>query len=308
MFSSQEFRLRLEGLSAEGEKLYSREFESDRFGIFEFRISASVGGKKIARLQVFETSYRPGLELHLGSYLPFEIREPKKLIISDFDKTLVDTRYSTLIELWQSLRRPIEYFPTVDKSLSIFRRHVSKGFQPFILSASPHFYEHAIRDWLYSNKIYAGNIFLKDYRSIFSFAEGVLTTKDLKAQPFYKLNQLVTILSMSGVPEELALVGDSFESDEFIYLTLASVLVSRQDPWQVWDKVKTDKSFRLTAKQNAHFLSKFYQIGEMARRRAPSKLKIFIRCTEQNLEDAKARTHPFEFVQRHKDLVEYFVA
>ncbi|MBC76816.1 MAG: hypothetical protein CME64_12450 [Halobacteriovoraceae bacterium] len=243
----------------------------------------------------------------MGTYLPYRIESPKKIIISDFDKTLVDTRYSTAWELYQSLRRPIHHFPVVQNSLDLFFEYTENKFQPFILSASPHFYENAIRDWLYQNKIYAGSIFLKDYRNIFSLTQGILTTKDLKKQSFYKLNQLVNILVMTGIPQELTLMGDSFESDEFIYLVLASILVDRQDPWQVWNRVKTEKSFKLTTKQNFHFLSKFYRLGEMSRSGNIKELNIHIRCTQENLEDTKNRTHAFDFIQSQKPLVKYYI-
>ncbi|MCO4753375.1 MAG: hypothetical protein KC478_02780, partial [Bacteriovoracaceae bacterium] len=210
-------------------------------------------------------------------------------------------------ELYQSLRRPIHHFPVVQKSLDLFFNYTESQYQPFILSASPHFYENAIRDWLYQNKIYAGSIFLKDYRNIFSWTEGILTTKDLKQQSFYKLNQLVNILVMTGIPKELTLMGDSFESDEFIYLILSSVIVSRQDPWQVWNRVKADATFKLTTKQNFHFLSKFYKLGEMARASKLEDLNIHIRCTEKNLKSSQQSSHPFDFIQKEKHLVNYYV-
>ena len=308
LISSDEFRMKVEGLDEGQEKIFSREYDSDRFGLFDLKIPRAVAGREIARLQIYETSYRPGLEILLGSFLPYIIKTPKKIIISDFDKTLVDTKYSTAMEVYHSLRKPLDFFPTVKESVDLFSSYTNKGFQPFILSASPHFYENAIRDWLYQNKIYAGNIFLKDYRNIFSFREGILTTKDLKQQSFYKLNQLVNILTMTGIPEELALMGDSFESDEFIYLTLASILISKQDPWQVWNKVKTEKSFRLTTKQNFHFLSKFYQLGEMSRDGSLKNLRIHIRCSERTLTPAKERAHPFDFINSQKPLVDYYLA
>ncbi|MEX0798930.1 MAG: phosphatase domain-containing protein [Bacteriovoracaceae bacterium] len=315
LISSDEYRIKIEGFGARQQKIYNREFDSDRFGIFDLKLPRTIAGEEIEKLQVYETSYRPGLELLMGSYLPYKIKKPKKIIISDFDKTLVDTKYSTALEMYQSLRRPLNYFPTVEKSVELFAEYSSRGFQPFILSASPHFYENAIRDWLYQNKFYAGNIFLKDYRNIFSFTDGLLTPKDLKRQSFYKLNQLVNILIMTGIPEELVLMGDSFESDEDIYLVLASILVSKNDPWKVWNAIKKERSFRLTTKQNFHFLSKFYQLGEMGRSAQVKNLKIHIRCNEKNYrrtiknaeEHSGPKAAPFDFIQDEKDLVNYYL-
>lgn len=308
LISSEEFRIKIEGLDHRQNKVYSREFDSDRFGLFDLKIPGSVAGEEIANLKVYETSYRPGIDIQMGSYLPYKIKIPKKIVISDFDKTLVDTKYSTAFEVYQSLRRPLNYFPTVQKSLELLFDRLEQGYQPFILSASPHFYENAIRDWLYQNKIYAGNIFLKDYRNIFSFREGILTTKDVKRQSFYKLNQMVNILLMTGSPEKLVLMGDSFESDEFIYLVLSSILVGKQDPWQIWNLVKQEESFNLTTKQNFHFLSKFYQLGEMVKRDPVKELEIHIRCSEKNYEEIVNRPAPFEFIQREKGAVSYYVA
>lgn len=308
LISSDEYRIKIAGLSAHQEKIYAKEFDSDRFGLFDFKVPASIMGKRIERLQVYETSYRPGLELLMGSFLPYRINTPKRLVISDFDKTLVDTRYSTALEVYYSLRKPLSHFPTVEASLDLLNSFIKEGFQPFILSASPHFYENAIRDWLYQNKIYAGNIFLKDYRNIFSFREGILTTKDLGKQSFYKLDQMVNILLMTGVPEELVLMGDSFESDEFIYLTLASILRGRQDPWRLWNVVKREESFKLTTKQNFHFLSKFYQLGEMVKKRPVKDLRIHIRCSEKNFEKAQNSRPPFDFLQEEKKFLAYYKA
>lgn len=308
LISSDEYRIKVEGLNANQEKIYSKDFESDRFGNFDLKISSKVMDEEIIKLQVFETSYRPGIDILLGSYIPYKINEPKKIVVSDFDKTLVDTKYSTAYEVYQSLRKPLNYFPTVQPSVDLLFEQISKGFQPFVLSASPHFYENAIRDWLYQNKIYAGNILLKDYRNIFSLRDGILTTKDLGKQSFYKLNQLVSLLIMTGIPDEMVLMGDSFESDEFIYLVLASVLIGRKDPWQVWNLVKKEESFKLTTKQNFHFLSKFYQLGEMVKKKSLAKLEIHIRCTEKNLEEARSKSLPFDFIREQKALVHYYVA
>src|SRR5690606_676055 len=132
--------------------------------------------------------------------------------------------------------------------------------------------------------IFAGNIFLKDYRNIFSFSQGILSPKDIKQQGFYKLNQLVNILSMTGIPDSLILMGDGFESDEFIYCVLATILLKKADPWKVWNQIKKEKAFNLTTRQNFQFLSKFYQLGESALKKENLEMKIYIRCTKADIE------------------------
>jgi hypothetical protein len=219
----------------------------------------------------------------LGTYIPLKIHEPKKIIICDFDKTLVDTKYSTTKELYRSLTRPLEAFPTVESSVEILHRFIRAGHHPFILSASPHFYEDAMRDWLYKNNIFSAGIFLKDYRQFFSFLEGELTAKDLKFQGLYKLNHLLDILLMTGVPDELVLMGDNFESDPIIYLTLAQILREDIDPWVIWNDIKEHDIFQLKKNQNSQFLNKIYQLDNMLTRQRkmyPNKkphIEIYIR-------------------------------
>src|SRR5690606_22733201 len=253
LLSSDEFRLKVIGLSSDDKETTIRSFDSDSFGNFNFKI-AQPEDQEVVKLKLFETRSHPGLELLIGSFIPTKIKKPKKILVTDFDKTLVDTRYSSLKELYLSLRNPIHYFPPVESSIELVSNYIKEDFQPFVVSASPHFYENAIRDWLYKRQIFTSNIFLKDYRSIFSFFEGDLTRKDLKSQGFYKLNNIVNILLMTGIPDELVLIGDGFESDTLIYLTLAAVMVERYDPWTLWNNVKREESFRLTNQQHFRFL------------------------------------------------------
>jgi len=175
-------------------------------------------------------------------------------------------------DVFNSLTKPLEYFPTIPNSVNILSSYIQKKFHPFILSASPHFYEDAIRDWLYKNKIYTAGIFLKDYRKVFSLFEGDLTTKDLKVQGLYKLNHLLDIILMTGIPDKLVMMGDNFESDPLIYLTFAIVLQGESDPWTVWNKVKELESFRLNPKQNSQFLNKLYQIKSMITQREEQRI------------------------------------
>jgi hypothetical protein len=307
LLSSNEFRLKVIGLSGNDQETTIRNFDSDSFGNFNFKIPQNEGDARSVKLKVFEVKSHPGLELLIGSFIPTKILTPKKILITDFDKTLVDTRYSTMKELYLSLRNPIQYFPPVESSIELVTRHIDEGFQPFVVSASPHFYENAIRDWLYKREIFTGNIFLKDYRSIFSFFEGDLSTKDLRSQGFYKLNNIVNILLMTGIPDDLVLVGDGFESDTLIYLTLAAVLVGRYDPWTLWNNIKREESFKLTNQQHFRFLSKFYQLKNMSDAKPRGRLKIHIRCKGHMLENLENRTFNLDFANNLKHLVHYYV-
>jgi hypothetical protein len=268
--------------------LYKKSFESDSFGNFNFKIPLTEDRNEIEILQLYEVRKRPGLELHLGAYLPLRIYSPKKIIICDFDKTLVDTKYSTTKEVYRSLTRPLEDFPTIVSSVNLLKKFIHEGYHPFILSASPHFYEDAMRDWLYKNNIFSAGIFLKDYRHFFSFLEGDLMTKDFKGQGLYKLNHLLDILLMTGIPDELTLMGDNFESDPIIYLTLAKILSMNIDPWIIWNDIKDKEVFQLKRKQNSQLLNKIFQIDNLINRRKKDKhnksimIKIFIRKKYQD--------------------------
>lgn len=306
LLSKNKFRLKVVGLSETGEETTIRSFDSDSFGNFNFKIPQPQSGK-VVNLKLYETNSNPGLDLLVGSFLPTKINEPKKIFITDFDKTLVDTRYSSMKELFISLKNPVNYFPPVDSSIELTKTYTKDGFQPFIVSASPHFYENAIRDWLYQKEIFTSNIFLKDYRNFFSLFDGDLSTKDLKSQGFYKLNTIVTILLMTGIPSELVLVGDGFESDTIIYLTLAAILIGRYDPWTIWNQIKKEESFKLTNQQHFRFLSKFYQLKNMSDAHPACDLKIYIRCKEKMYEQLKNRTFKLDFANNLKHLVEYYV-
>lgn len=282
LLSAYEFKMKIVGLNENHEEVYKKTFDSDSYGNFNFKIPLTEQTKDVVILQLYEVGKEPGLEIHLGTAIPLRIPEDKKLIICDFDKTLVDTRYSTTKEVYNSLTKPLETFPTLQRSVEILQDKIKDGYHPFILSASPHFYEEAMRDWLYQNHIYTAGIFLKDYRKVFSFLEADLTPKDLKIQGLYKLNHLLDILLMTGIPKELVLMGDNFESDPIIYLTMAMIIHQDQEPWKLWNIVKSQDAFQLNRKQNSQFLNKIYQLNNMIGR-LPYKvdLKIYIRKKAQ---------------------------
>jgi hypothetical protein len=309
LLNAYQFTLKIVGVTKDQKEIYKKSFESDSFGNFNFKIPLTREREDIEILQLFEVRKRPGLELHLGTYIPLRIISPKKIIICDFDKTLVDTKYSTTKEVYRSLTRPMAENPTVTSSVNILHRYIKMGHHPFILSASPHFYEDSMRDWLYKNNIFSAGIFLKDYRHFFSFLEGELTAKDLKTQGLYKLNHLLDILLMTGIPDELILMGDNFESDPAIYLTLAKILREDIDPWVIWNRIKEHDIFQLKKKQNSQFLNKIYQLDNLLTRKRkeigfqnPAKkimIKIYIR--KRFLADELI---PPEFFENQKDLID----
>ena len=165
------------------------------------------------------------------------------------------------------MTKPLKAFPDVKKSIELLKSFIKKGYHPFILSASPHFYENAIRDWLYQNKIFTAGIFLKDVRQVFSLWDGDLSPKDITHQGLYKLNQLLDIINMTDIPDELVLMGDNFESDPVIYLAFSQMLQNKEDPWVIWKNLKAHKDFNLSKKQDAKFLSKIFQIKTLINNR-----------------------------------------
>lgn len=284
LLGSYEFQIKVVGLQETHQEIYKKVLETDSYGNLSYKIPLNEMRRNISVLQIYEVSHLPGVEIHLGTYIPLAIHHPKKLIISDFDKTLVDTRYSTTKELYRSLTKPVGYFPTIPGSVSLIKSYINRGYHPFILSASPHFYEDAMRDWLYGNQIYSAGIFLKDYRKIFSILEDDLSPKDLKVQGIYKFNHLLDILLMTGVPDKLVLMGDNFEADPIIYLTLAKMIISKMEPFHLWNILKKHESFQMSKKQESQFLSKLYQFATVIKAENYSdniELKIYIRRKAQ---------------------------
>jgi hypothetical protein len=306
LIKRNQFVIRIIGLNQNEELLFNRDYESDSYGTFSLKIPLR-RLDQVHKLQIYETKSHPGLEIHLGSFIPVHINNPKKIIISDFDRTLVDTRYHTAREMYFSLSKPLNFFPPIKQSIDILQEYMNLGYHPFILSASPHFYENALRDWLYQNQIFKGSIFLKDYRKILSWSDSLLTAKDLKTQGFYKLNHLVNILLMTGIPNELILMGDAFESDTMIYLTLAAILLDNQDPWKIWNTIREEEEFKLNNKQNVRFLNKFYQLSTNAKKEKLQNLKIYIRSKDQ-IEQYQSRNFKFPFLNKNTSLVEYYQA
>ncbi len=282
LLSSNTFHLKFLGLDSNQNEIYVKGQETDSFGNLYLKIPINESTSKIEAFEVFETGLRKGLDLLLGIFIPLKINTPKKLVISDFDKTLLETRYGTTREVYHSLVTPLDKFVTIKSSLNLLKFFIGQGHHPFILSASPHFYEDNIRDWLYKKEIFTAGIFLKDYRQVFSPLKGDLGPKDIKLQGLYKLNHLLDILLMTGIPNNLILIGDNFESDPLIYLTLTKILTSTEDPWIIWKGIVKEKNWKLTQKQNFLLLNKIFQVNNQLKKylqsgKSPIQIKIFIR-------------------------------
>ena len=278
LLGARHFTIKILGLGSNGHQLYEETFESDSLGTFNLKIPLNARRKDIHAVSIYETGHQPGLELFLGTFIPMSITSPKKIVISDFDKTLVDTRYSDLKELYRSLTHPLSHFPTLTNSMNMLKQHIDRGHHPFILSSSPHFYENAIRDWLYSNHIYTAGLFLKDYRRIFSFLETVLTIKDIRTQGTYKLGHLLDIILMTGIPEQLVLIGDNFEADPVVYASLTLLLHKKIKPWNLWQQLKKYPSFSANTRQEGQLLDKIYQLEGIVKSQSQIPgISIFIR-------------------------------
>ncbi len=306
-FSRTRFKVKVVCLDSKSNELYTREFNTDKYSNLNFKIPSFHNSKEIHNIQIYETKFSRGVDILLGSFIPINLKDPKKLIISDFDKTLVDTRYSNFKEVFHSLSKPISFFPTVKEGLKILKSAVAKGYTPFVLSASPHFYEKPFRDWLYQNQVYTSSIFLKDYRKVLSPFDNELTPKDLKVQGYYKLNELVNILLMTNVPEYCMLIGDGFESDPIVYLIIRSIIVEKKDPWDIWRAIKRSKKFQLSRSQQSRLLTGLNLLASMAENKKVN-LEIHIRCYENNIDSIKARPTEIDFLDEQKENIFYFIA
>lgn len=286
LLGSRRFVMRAVGLDGEGRPVLEDVFESDPLGSFRLRIplggdAAGPGPGDIKSFQIFETGAAPGLEFHLGTFKPVLLRSPGRVVICDFDRTLLETEYSTPGAIYRSLTRPMGAFAPLENSLGIIRSRIDRGFSAFIVSSSPHFYEEAIRDWLRARGIHPAGIFLKDYRRVLSVLDPSLTAKDIASQGAYKLGQLIDVLLMTDVPDELVLIGDNFESDPAIYLTVAMLLHGDHEPWHIWNRLKERDSFRLNRRQDADVLSRLHLLGDLIDRSGKegrtARVKIHIR-------------------------------
>lgn len=307
-FPRKNYRLKIEALDDKQNSLYIKEFAQADYGQFLVQLPCSLAQRKVSCLKLYESSVMPYIDCFLGHFFPLELTPESKVIICDFDKTLLETRYSTPKEMWQSLRSPLAKFSTITPSLNLLKDYVQHGYIPFIVSASPHFYEKPICDWLYQHQIFTRNIFLKDYRKIFSFTDEELTTKDIKKQGFYKLMHLIDVLLMCQLPSTVVLMGDAFESDLVIYLFLRRLLVEKVDPYQLLKTLSRRPEFILNAKQKSQFLLKFYQLSALANKKNKMKMSIFIRYSTTMPHPLHHRDLQDEHLQKLMKEVQFYQA
>jgi phosphatidate phosphatase APP1 len=286
-FPRKRYKVKIYAYDQHHHELFKKDFLNNDYGLFSIRIPFVHLNSTVAYFKIYECSYIKSIELFLGHFIPRLAQEPFQIVISDFDKTLLDTRYSTPKEMWESLKSPLHLFPTVTKSVQLIKSFIEDKYQPFILSASPHFYLDSIRDWLYQQQIFTQNILLKDYRKIFSFSSNELTPKDIKKQGFYKMNHLIHILQMCQSPSKIVLMGDSYESDLIIYSSIRALIHERIDHYILYKTLIQKHHFTLNSMQTASFLLDLAKLQEMTKIIRP-EIEIYIRCLNgTNAQDLK---------------------
>ena len=254
---------------AEEEVFYEKLLETDQFGHLNYRINTSrfkVQSTKLT-VSIYEVSTIPKVEIFLGKSDAISVDREKPIIISDFDKTLVDTKYKTTVELYHSLTSPLKKFPTVESTLEQFAPLIEQQSPIFILSASPHFYENAIRSWLKEKDIKDSGIFLKDYRHFLSFQNTELFSKDIKVHGTFKLSQLLNLIYILDFPKKLVLFGDNSETDPLIYALFKYLLTNNNDPTDSWDKIKELEAFKLTNFQDSKLLNRLHLTRTLRRKK-----------------------------------------
>lgn len=230
------------------------------------------------KFKVYVNDRVQNIRFYLGEFKPSTLDDKRKIIISDFDKTLVDTKYSNLKELYNSLTKPVSDFPKVKNFLKLFKDYISDGYLPFILSSSPNFYGPTIKQWLSEQDIGDQNIFLKDYRHFFSFFSTELFFKDISTHGVHKLNSLLDIFLMTEIPNHIVLLGDSSEADPLIYSIFYKISLGSFAPDDLWDEIKSKKEFRLTDSQSLQFLAKLYEVkNKLTKKNRETIIDIFIR-------------------------------
>lgn len=314
LFARKNFHITVEGYDQHHQLCLQEKVRSDSFGLIEARFEKEVSqGPQIEYLKIYEESSLGGLRLFLGEYQVINFQESPKVIISDLDKTLIETSFSGMKDLYLSLSKPLEYFETISSGVKRLRRYRDHGYHPFVLSASPHFYDHTIRTWLKQQGIGDIPIMLKDYRHFISLSRGFLVRKDILTQGFYKLDQLLTLIWLGGVPEDLILLGDVYESDPFTYLTLAKILHevhSINSARNLWEEIRRFRDFHPTRKQTGLFLNKLYQISQQIKifkdEGKKIRLRIILRSHAEQTQKHFRENPRYSIYQDYLHLIRFF--
>lgn len=278
--------------------------ETDQYGFFSYRERVSFNDSLSSNIEfTLHAKQDSDATLYfLGSYQPSILTKQKKIVISDFDKTLVETKYKTFKEVYQSLTLPIINFPTLKFQTEFLKEKINEGHLPFILSSSPNFYGPSIKEWLKLNNIPSDNIFLKDYRQFLSLFPSDLFLKDISSHGVHKLSQLINIYLMTNIPSEIVLMGDNSESDPLIYSIFAKIAADDFSPDDLWNEIKSKKEFLFTNTQSLKFLNKLYQAKNLNRnKKAKTKISIYIRPVP----DKKNKSLP-KFLEEYQNKIEYF--
>ena len=72
--------------------------------------------------------------------------------------------------------------------------------------------------------------------------------------------------------------------------------------------MKYQNIFNLTSKQDSHFITKFYQLNELAKKNNLADIKIYIRSTKDNIQNLKEKTFPSVETTELNKTVEYYLA
>ncbi len=209
--------------------------------------------------------------LLLEEIKPIVIHPKSSLVISDFDQTLIQTQYRKIKEIYQALQKPLQQFSTIESSLELLKTYSS--YHSFVLSASPYFFYDLIKEWLIEKNITFEGILLKDIRHVLSLKEE-LSFKDVKNQIYYKVSSIFQLLLSFGLPKNLVLIGDSFESDLLIYSIVKETISFEKDVSFLSEKIFQEVS--LTTKQKSDLLEKIHLLY-MLKKPKDQTIEIFIR-------------------------------
>jgi len=239
----------------------------------EIKITTLLPNNKISSLKIYEVGSDPGISFYIGLYQINEITPKTKLIITDFDKTLIKTKYKTTSEIIRALTNRLTIFDRIESTYHKIKNEMQEKTTTLVLlSASPHFYAKPIKDWLKVNWLGEAAIILKDAREVLFHYKSNLSFKDLRLQGFYKLNALLDLVNLIGLPDEISLYGDAEESDPQIYSIFAEICKGN-NAYSLMNLINNERSFQLTLKQKVIIREK---IEELIKRRAIQKTNICI--------------------------------
>ena len=78
-----------------------------------------------------------------------------------------------------------------------------------------------------------------------------------------KLNQLINILLLIGIPDELTLIGDNSESDPLIYTIFSYLIEENSDPDILWRNILKLPTVKLQKFQQVRLLNRIYSLKNL---------------------------------------------